>query len=269
MNYRDDRDALRSEVENLQQELGAARADQQRLQHIEQRLEAAKREMEALEGELERARGKRKRTGPPPALFAGIAIAIVAMGAGFFFVMKSSPAPAPVVVVSPPQPVQVTPPPTPVPVPEPPHTVDPLPPAEVKSVLATWSASVTQSTDASLHAGTKCKIEALVVPDSSGAHVKNLTVECGNKTIYDEKAPLNGMSMLDSGATQRAGTSAGSWVYDFYLSDVGARGPSRAQAKLDSAKKIGRVWSEDLPELKVDLAIVPGSGPVSVQIIDK
>jgi glutamate/tyrosine decarboxylase-like PLP-dependent enzyme len=49
MGYRDDRDALRSEVDTLQKELESARDDQQRLAGLEQRLDAARREVNAIE----------------------------------------------------------------------------------------------------------------------------------------------------------------------------------------------------------------------------
>lgn len=55
MGYRDDRDALRSEVDTLQKELESARDDQQRLAGLEERLDAARREVGAIEAELSRA----------------------------------------------------------------------------------------------------------------------------------------------------------------------------------------------------------------------
>ena len=48
----------------------------------------------------------------------------------------------------------------------------------------------------------------------------------------------------------------------------GSRSASRNQAKIDSAQKVGRVWSENLPDLRVDLAIRTGSDPVDVAVVD-
>jgi hypothetical protein len=135
-------------------------------------------------------------------------------------------------------------------------------------VRVSWSASVTKSTDASLHPGAACTIDANAVPDSSGMHVIDVTVTCGGRALYDENGHLNGMSMLDSGARQHAGPKAGTFVYDFAFSDAGTRSATRNQAKLDSTLGIGKVWSDNMPDFRIDLAIKPGSKPVDVAILE-
>ncbi|MEO7331006.1 MAG: hypothetical protein ABI193_20695 [Minicystis sp.] len=267
MNYRDDRDALRSEVDTLQQELAVARADQERLQQIEQRLAAAKREIDALEAEV----GKRRRTGPSPALLAiplALVGVVVAASAAIFILMRPSPAPPPAITAPPPQAIPEPPAPPPPPRPAPlPASPEPER-APQRQATASWSATAIKSNAPGVRPGASCRVNALVVPDKSGMHVTAVKITCGAQTIYDQSGRLNGMSQLDSDAKQRAGTKPGTWIYDLSFSDVGTRSATRNQAKLDSAAKLGKIWSENLPEFRVDLAIKPGSDPVDVAVLD-
>jgi hypothetical protein len=263
--YRDDREALRSQVESLQQELDQARAERDQLAGIEERLEAAKREMAAAEEQLARARGR--STASSRAVWIWVALVLVATGAGLAFWMRQREAPSPVdahavpTVPGPPAlpPSQAVTPPA-----APPSFTAPAPPPRVAH--ATWSASVTSAKGVPLARGARCTVEADVVPDASGMHVKNVEVRCGATKLYSDRDPLNGMAMVDSGAEQRPGPKTGTWVYDFTFADRGTRAASRSQVQLDSTRKVGRVWSEDLPELRVDLAIAKGSAPVDVSV---
>jgi hypothetical protein len=268
MGYRDDRDALRSEVDTLQKELEVARDDQQRLAGLEQRLDAARREVNAVEGELARAQGR------PPAkrralvfVLAGVAAA-AALG-GFLFAA----APSPGAVATEPPLVTATPLPS-VPLPIAPATARPTAPpapakpAPVRRANAVWTATVTKATGLPLAVGSSCTIRAGVIPDSTGMHPVDVEVTCGGRTIYDEKGALDGMSRLDADAKQRDGARAGSWVYEIAYRDRGDRGSTRNQADLDSTAKIGKVWSDNLPEFRVDLAIQPDSAPVEVAVVE-
>ena len=223
MNYRDDREALRGEVDTLQQELAAAKADQERFQQLEQRLEATKREMQALEAELGRARPRSSRGASR--IVVPIALLVVAAAGGAVLLLARRPAPiaAPV----------ITPTPIPAPIPEPnspprdPGPAQTVAVAEAKparQVQLAWSATVTKSTEPTVHQGSPCRISANAVPDSNGMHVIDVKVTCGARTIYDESSPLNGMSMLDSDANQRPGPRIGTWVYDLVS-------PTRATAR--------------------------------------
>lgn len=267
MNYRDDRDALRGEVDNLQQELAAARADQERLQQIEQRLEAAKREIHALEAEVGQ---RRRKAGPRAALIVlplvVASIAVVA-GAAFFVVIQRPAPPLPIEPMATALPVMpgIT---MPTPVPRPAETATEPSEAAARQVQLKWSATVTKSNAAGVPAGSTCQIGARAVPDSSGMHVVDVKVTCGAQTIYDQAGRLNGTSQIDSDAKQRPGPKAKTWVYDLIFSDVGTRSATRNQAQLDSSLKLGKVWSENLPEFRVDLAIKSGSDPVDVAILD-
>jgi hypothetical protein len=269
MGYRDDRDALRSEVDTLQRELESAREDQQRLAGLEQRLDATRREVSAIEAELARARPVRR--GPSALIVVGGVSALAAcMAVAGVFLFSARP--SAVVAIAPPSL-----PATPVVAPIEPVAIATAEPAPLPAATAiapprranvSWTATVTKAQGLALHVGSTCTVRAAVIPDSTGMHATDVEVTCGALTIYDEKGHLNGMSMLDSDAKQRAGNKAGSWVYEIAYRDRGDRSSTRNQADLDSMAKIGKVWSDNLPEFRVDLAIRPGSAPVDVAVVE-
>jgi hypothetical protein len=267
MGYRDDREALRNEVDTLQKELESARDDQQRLAGLEQRLDAARREVGAIEAELGKAR--RRTPARRGSIVVGTIGAVVVITAIYGFLFASRPRPvvmpiAPNIVQPPPiVPVAVaTAAPLPTPVPAPKEAA----PARRANVV--WNATVTKAQGVAVRAGSTCTLRAGVIPDSTGMHVVDVEVVCGALTVYDEKGALNGMSMLDSDAKQRPGARAGTWVYELVYRDRGDRSATRNQADLDSTLKIGKVWSDNLPELRIDLAIRPGSAPVDVAVVE-
>ena len=133
---------------------------------------------------------------------------------------------------------------------------------------AIWTATVTSARGLAVAVGSSCTVRAGVVPDSHGMHVTDVEVICGGRTIYDEKIPLNGMSSLDSDAKQAAGAKAGTWVYEIEYRDRGDRSPPRNQADLSSKARLGKVWSDNLPEFRIDLAIRPTSAPVEVAVVE-
>ena len=160
MGYRDDREALRSEVDTLQKELESAREDQQRLAGLEERLDAARREVGAIEAELSRSRGRAPaRRG---ALVVGLmgALAVFAAIGGFVVVYRPRP---PVVATAPiiarPTPVV----PAIVPTVTAPHAL--AKPAPARRASAVWTATVTKASGVPLHAGSPCTIRAGVIPD--------------------------------------------------------------------------------------------------------
>lgn len=271
MGYRDDRDALRTEVDTLQKELEGARDEQQRLANLEQRLEATRREMSAMEAELARARGRSPTS--RRALVLPLAVVLAATLVGFYFAVAPRRPPP----VTEEHPSLVTPsamaraiararplPTTGLPA----DTVDTSKPSPPRRASAIWTATVTRAQGVPVAVGSTCTISAGVVPDESGMHATDVEVRCGGLSLYDQKAPLNGTSMLDSGATQRAGARAGSWVYDLVFRDRGDRSPPRNQAQLDSTAMLGKVWSDNLPEFSVSLTIHKGSAPVDVAVIE-
>ena len=268
MGYRDDRDALRSEVDSLQKELESARDDQARLAGLEQRLEAARREVGAIEGELARAQGRAPaRRGALILGVLGVVAGAAAIG-GYLAAAPRSRAVMPVVMTA--APIAEPPPIAPVATATAQPTAAPEPekPAPVRRANATWTATVTGARGLPFGVGSTCTIRAGVIPDSTGMHPTDVEVTCGGRTIYDQKGPLNGMSMLDSDAKQRPGARAGSWVYEIAYRDRGDRSSTRNQADLDSTAKIGKVWSDNLPEFRIDLAIRPGSAPVEVAVVE-
>ncbi len=254
----------------LQKELESARDDQQRLADLEQRLDAARREVGAIETELGRARGRGPgaRKGLVPAM-VGVLVVSVGLGAYVAMAPRARP-PTPTAVAVP----QVVEPPRPIMPVATPTMGAPVPPVrEVERPASrranvAWTATVTKSNGSPIRVGSTCMIRAGVIPDSTGMHPVEVEVSCGGLTVYDEKGALNGMSMLDSDAKQRAGVKAGTWVYELAYRDRGDRSSTRNQADLDSTAKIGKVWSDNLPEFRIDLAIRPESAPVDVAVLE-
>src|SRR4051812_542912 len=80
VNYRDDREALRAEVDVLRQEVDQAREDHKRFEEVQKRLEQAQRELHSLEGELARVRPKSLR----PDNTGRNGVVVVAVIAGLF-----------------------------------------------------------------------------------------------------------------------------------------------------------------------------------------
>jgi hypothetical protein len=265
MGYRDDRDALRNEVDTLQKELDGARDDQQRLADLEQRLEATRREMSAMEAELARVRGHAPTSRRALVLSLVVMLALALVGS-YRLLTQRRDAPARVTRSPLPTPPKVMPIPTATAIPT--AIVETDEPSPTRRANAVWTAIVTQAHGLPIARGEVCTISAGVVPDDSGMHATDVEVRCGGLTIYDQRAPLSGMSMLDSGATQRAGGKAGTWVYELAFRDRGERSPPRNQALLDSTTMLGKVWSDNLPEFSVSLAIRKGSAPAPVAVVE-
>ena len=120
-----------------------------------------------------------------------------------------------------------------------------------------------------LAAGSQCAIEGNVVADANGMEVDDVVVKCGARVLFDDTAALEGMSNTDSDAKQFDGEKKGTWSYAIVYSDVGTRGPSRNQIMVDSAKQLGKVWSDNLPDFRVDFAIKEKSDPTNVEVRDQ
>ena len=199
------------------------------------------------------------------------AVAVCAAIGGFF--VASRPRPQPLVIATtlaapPPALPPIVPVAVPTMVAPPTVAVPPSAAAPARRASVVWTATVTRAHGFPVHPGSTCLIRASVIPDSSGMHATDVEVTCGGLAAYDEKGALNGMSMLDSDAKQRAGVKPGTWVYDITYRDRGDRSSTRNQADLDSTAKIGKVWSDNLPDFRIDLAIKPGSAPVDVAVVE-
>jgi len=257
--YRDEREVLRDEVFALRREVEQARADQERLVVAEKELAAARLEL----ARVTKPRGQNSGAG---IVVVGVAAAVLLIGAGLaVFVLRAggprppsrpTEKPAAVVTATPakaaPTPI---PPPTPVPTPPPPRR------AHVQ-----WRATVTKTQGVAVAVGSTCTIDGDVVGDDEGMHVEDVVVRCGTHALYEQRCELEGTSSLDSDAEQHGGTKQGTWSYGLVFSDVGVRGPACNQVMLDSQKKLGKVWSENLPDFRVDLAVAQNSEPTDVAI---
>jgi hypothetical protein len=91
-------------------------------------------------------------------------------------------------------------------------------------------------------------------------------MKCGTRVLYDEHGELNGMEELDTDARQYDGEKKGTWTYAIVYSDVGQRAATRNQIMVDSTKSIGKVFSENLPDFRVDFSIKPKSDPVDYEV---
>ena len=273
MMYRDEREALRDEVMQLRRELERARTDQERLAQVEKMLEVANREITDMRATMGGA-PRRSRGPQSSAVLAIVAVVFLfAAGAGFFVAVRAKSATTPPVTQNAPtpDPLATIPPPTPEPAPTPVAAATPMAPPvaakPAKSVHATWHATVTKSEGMPLAAGAPCTIEGNVVADSSGTGVDDVVLTCGGKKLYDDHDELEGMSSNDSDTKQFSGEKPGTWTYALVFSDVGARGPSKNQIAVDSTKQIGKVWSDNLPDFRVDFTIKPKSDPVDVELL--
>lgn len=253
--YRDERDALRNQVETLSQDLESARADAEKAKHVgelEERLAEAQRSLQAMQSELERLRGRqgpRRSQGVVVAASAGIVFAAGLAGALIF--LRSAPQPPqPIVVTTPPVPPAVA-----QPVPHPATAAPPEPPpAAVEHRAVTWKASVQKATG--IAASGVCRVDADLTGSNEDLHVASVVVTCGSTKLYDSNDKLEGMSMLSSGADLTQGS------YVLRYSDKGTRS-GKSQVGIDTAKRAASVWSEDVPAFRVDLTIVPEGKPIA------
>jgi hypothetical protein len=258
--YRDEREVLRDEVFALRREVEQARADQEKLVVAEKELEVARRKLATLET-------PRSPTNAVP-LIAALAVGVLVVGAGLFFVLARSNAPRP---PAPPVAVQ-----TPATV----ATVDPIPPVAPqapvpaiqpprRSAHARWRAKVVAAKGVAIAIGASCTIEGDVMAgdDEEGMGVDGVVLTCGKLVLYDESGDLEGTSSLASDSAQHAGEKKGTWTYDLVFSDVGTRAASRNQIMLDSTKKLGKVWSDNLPDMRVDLAVQSNSDPTDTAVL--
>jgi hypothetical protein len=251
--YRDERDALRSQVDTLQQDLESARVDAAKAQQVgvlEERLAQAQRDLQAMHTELERLRGgpPKKTNNAPAIIVMGLAGGILVMGGAMFFLLQRAPTPAPAPAVAQ-EPIEAPRPVQPVKPVEPPKVAEPSKPEKARHSVV-WKATVQHATGMAV-AG-PCTITATIRGEGDDADVGDVQIACGKTTLYDSKTPLNGMSMNSSDAKESAG--AFSMVY----SDKGARS-GRTQASIDTSKHAAAAWSDDAPPFRVDLA-VPANG---------
>lgn len=267
MDYRDERDALRGRVDNLEQQLGEAKREldaqhgddrQARIARIEQQMGQAQRLLDGLGTELAALQGKRPQRSP--VLTIAVAVAMVTLGAGVagFLMVRRAAEPPIAVRAVPPPPLELV---------EPAAKTPPSPPTRApqpasRRAHAAWSGKVTRSTGSAPPPGTACTVEATLGAAKEGVDAAELTVTCGGKVLYRSADPLEGMSMNGSQGMERAGAEAGSLVYTLAYDDKGPRSGARNEVSLDTAAGVGAVWRTSVPAFHVDFSVVQQSAPV-------
>lgn len=276
MHYRDERDALRGRVANLEEQLAAARKEieahrdedrEARVAEIERQMAEARRLLDQLGRELDDIRGRPKRSSAGPRVVLGLAL--VGGAAAWFSMHRSEPQvqvgiahPAPVAAPVPPG-VQTLPAPTPAAPPPSPPPSPPVPEPAPRTARATWKATVTRATGLPLRAGASCTIEAELSSKGDDIRVPELQVHCGGTPIYRSTDPLEGMSIFRTGVDEESGAAPGTYLYALSYEDKGTRAGSRAQISLDSTLKAGAVWRDTAPAYRVELALPYQSAPVT------
>jgi hypothetical protein len=279
MDYRDERDALRGRVENLEQDLAAAKQQLHvegdagraaRIAEIERQMAEARGFLEKLSDELDALKTPpagprlpaRQRNGA--AMIAMVALACAGgMTIAYGLAVRSLP-PARDVPRSPFQPALPSlPGASTITLPRaPPPMVEPMP--VPRTVVAAWEGRVTRVTGVPPVApGRACRVEATLRRAGNQIDVDQLDVQCGGQTIYDSRIPLNGVSMNGAGVVEQTGRSpAGTNVYRLGYQDQGARSGRRNEISLDTDEKSAAVWKTSVPAFRVEIALPKWSTPV-------
>lgn len=159
-----------------------------------------------------------------------------------------------------------TPAPTPEPVVAPPEVEPPFerppmpdmfsPTPNEGSIAVRWAAKVKKASGRSKR-GVACEIDGYV--ENNGESIRPLDVRCKGDLLYSSTQEFSGTANMSTGATvTTAKDGSPRWLLRY--NDTGSRS-DRAQIRLDSAARIGRVWSDELPPWDIELTIVPDGVP--------
>jgi hypothetical protein len=270
MRYRDERDALRHRVDNLEQDLAVARKEleakddheqQRRVLQLEERVGALRAMLSDVEHELAQVRAQKPaRSRGLVAVAVGGGVALLAVLAAVFLIRSSAEPPPPMPV---PQPVVTfAPPPTvaPLPAPEPARPEPPKPPS--RTLDATWSAKVTKVTgEAPVKVGATCAVKGKLGADGSQAKVRGVVLQCGDAVLYDLAGKFNGMSQRGGVAAEELAPNGVGQRYAMVFDDVGAR-TGKPQLSVNTEKRSVALWTESAPAFRVELAADTWSGVV-------
>ncbi|APR81694.1 Hypothetical protein A7982_07043 [Minicystis rosea] len=267
MDYRDEREALRGRVENLEQELGDAKREldaqrnddrKARIAQVEKQMADAQRLLQQLGQELGELKGAPKPRSSTPVLLTITLVMIGSMVSGFLFFVRSAPPPPRIPENVPLEPVE--------PVAKqaaPSKPAPPQPTASTRRVHAAWTGKVTKSTGSGPAPGTPCTIEATLRNPKGAVDAADLTVACGGKMLYRSTDPLEGMSMNGSQGEEQAGTNPGTFVYSLAYDDKGTRSGARNEVSLDTKAGVGAVWRTSVPAFHVEFSVTAQSAPVT------
>jgi len=124
------------------------------------------------------------------------------------------------------------------------------------SIAVRWTAKVKKTSGRSRR-GVACEIDGWVV--DRGDSIRPLDVRCKGDLLYSSTQKFSGTADMSTGATTvSAKDGSPRWLLRY--NDTGSRS-DRAQIRLDSAARIGRVWSDALPPWDIELTIEPDGVP--------
>lgn len=271
MNYRDDRDALRGKVAELEGQLADARregevqgreAAQARAKALEEQIAGVRGTLDRMEAELQALRGgkPKKRTVGSPTLALLLVVAAAAGGAYSLFArtqVQPPPPPLPVEPVT----VQMPAAPTPKPEPEPePKKVEQPPEPEPRSTTARWRATVKRAVGVKVAPGSTCFVDAVIETKKTNTRVPSLKVTCGQEVVYDTAMTFSGVAQMGNDAIERMGPTDDKSTFTLKYTDMGMRS-GRPQIDLDTTQREGSVFRDHLPRLRVDLSLPVESEP--------
>jgi hypothetical protein len=134
-------------------------------------------------------------------------------------------------------------------------TAAPAPPAPKLSLA--WNGKVSRAQGSALKKGARCAVKL----QAEGPKIQWLTATCGDERLYDSRTPLNGMSMSSSALGEAPHADhPGSYGYAVLFNDTGQR-TGRAQIQLDTTHGQASVFSDAIPQFRVDIAIDTVSEP--------
>lgn len=277
MNYRDERNALRGRVDNLEQELQTAKKEleerrdegeqEERVKQMEREMADARRQLDRLGAELAKVRGDEPRASKAPLAITIALGAVSLLAIAGYMMLRREPAP---VLALPPPPIATAvvapapPPPTPAPIEEPrPAALEPKPTAPARTTTAQWSGKVTRATGVGVPVGSTCSVIATLVSSGSSMKVPNLDVTCAGKPLYRSSDPLEGMSQHGSSVEEDSGAKPQTYRYALTYQDKGPRSGKRAEVSIDTIRKVAAVWSDSVPAFRVEFSLPYQSEPVA------
>lgn len=249
MSYRDEREALKQRVDELEHELEStqkraeqAESAQAKADRLALELAGAQRKLERIQAELSKLQGPEKKPNTGAFLIVAVAFGIVMLAtlAVFVLTVRGAP-PSPKIALT------MTPidPPAVAPIPPVPEIEPPVQPMPVREKTVRWTGKVRSSSGFSLPAGTPCFAEAALKsgPNTSIA-MNELLVQCGDKKLYRLTDPLEGMSFSSAKIFEEPGAEVGSYAYSIIYQDQGQRSGKRSQISIDSTWGTAEVWKD-------------------------
>jgi hypothetical protein len=130
------------------------------------------------------------------------------------------------------------------------------PPPGPKLVLI-WNGKVSKADGKQLVRGESCVVKL----ESEGAAIQWLNASCGEERLYDSRTPVMGISMRNAvlGEAPHA-DHPGHYGYAVSFQDTGQRS-GRSQIQVDSTHQQAIVFSETIPQFRVEIALDVVSQP--------